>query len=215
VATTNPGKLIELQTIMKDLGIEVVGLSDSASTEEIETGSSFSENALLKARHFFRLSGEPTIADDSGLEVEALGGAPGIHSARYAGPDASDSDRVRKLLEELKDVSAVRRSARFVCAAALVWEEGETVFLGEATGTILAAPRGHSGFGYDPVFFYEPLLKSFAELTPRAKAEVSHRGRAFRKLAAWVRESGVLDTRGSGDKIVATSDKTFASSIEE
>jgi len=214
VATTNPGKLIELQRIMKDLGIEVVGLSDSASTEEIETGSSFSENALLKARHFFKLSGEPTIADDSGLEVEALGGAPGIHSARYAGPDASDSDRVRKLLEVLKDVSAVRRSARFVCAAAFVWEEGETVFLGEATGTILAAPRGHSGFGYDPVFFYEPLLKTFAELTPTEKAEVSHRGRAFRKLAAWVRESGVLDTRGSGDKITPTADKTFASPTE-
>src|SRR5205807_7794026 len=123
LATTNQGKLIELTRIMRDLGIDVIGLSDSASTEEIETGSSFSENALLKARHFCKLSGEPTIADDSGLEVEALGGAPGIHSARYAGPDASDADRVQKLLEQLKGVSRQRRSARFVCAAAFVWNE--------------------------------------------------------------------------------------------
>jgi len=160
------------------------------------------------------LSGEPTIADDSGLEVEALGGAPGIHSARYAGPDASDADRVQKLLEQLKGVSRQRRSARFVCAAAFVWNEGEVVFLGEATGTILDAPRGNNGFGYDPVFFYEPLLKTFAELTPTEKAEVSHRGRAFQKLAAWLRESGVLDTRRSGDKIMPTADKTCASPTE-
>jgi XTP/dITP diphosphohydrolase len=214
LATTNQGKLIELTRIMRDLGIDLVGLSDSASTEEIETGSSFSENALLKARHFYKLSGKPTVADDSGLEVEALGGAPGIHSARYAGSDASDGDRVAKLLVELKRVPEARKTARFVCAAAFVWEEGERVFLGETTGTILDAPRGHNGFGYDPVFFYEPLLKTFAELTPTEKADVSHRGRAFRKLAAWLRESGVLDTRRSGDKIMPTADKTCASQTE-
>ena len=215
LATTNQGKLIELKEIMNDLGVEVMGLRNPASTEGIETGSTFAENALLKARYYHGLLGMPAIADDSGLEVEALGGVPGIHSARYAGPNASDADRVRRLLEEMKGLPRQRRGARFVCAAALVWQDGEKVFLDEAMGVILENPRGANGFGYDPVFFYEPLAKTFAELTPTEKSAVSHRGRAFRKLAAWACESGALDTRGSGDKIVATSDKTFASSIEE
>jgi XTP/dITP diphosphohydrolase len=214
LATTNRGKLIELEEIMSDLGIEVTGLRDPAGTQGIETGSTFAENALLKARYYHRLYGVPTIADDSGLEVEALGGRPGIHSARYAGPGASDADRVRRLLNEMKGLPPPRRGARFVCAAALVWQDGEKVFRDEATGVILENPRGANGFGYDPVFFYEPLAKTFAELTPSEKAAVSHRGRAFRKLAAWASEPGALDTRGSGDKIVATADKTFASSTE-
>ena len=209
LATTNQGKLIELKEIMSDLGIEVTGLRDPAATEGIETGSTFAENALLKARYYHGLFGVPAIADDSGLEVEALGGVPGIHSARYAGPNASDSDRVRRLLDEMKGLPTQRRGARFVCAAALVWQYGEKVFLDEATGVILENPRGANGFGYDPVFFYEPLAKTFAELNPSEKAAVSHRGRAFRKLAAWASESGALDTGGSGDKIVTTADKTF------
>jgi len=214
LATTNQGKLIELKEIMSDLGVEVTGLRGPATTEEIETGSTFAENALLKARYHHGLYGSPAIADDSGLEVEALGGAPGIRSARYAGPNASDADRVRRLLDEMKGLPPSRRAARFVCAAALVWQDGEKVFLGEATGVILENPRGANGFGYDPVFFYPPLARTFAELTASEKAGVSHRGRAFRKLAAWASESGALDTRGSGDKIVPTADKTFASPNE-
>jgi XTP/dITP diphosphohydrolase len=206
LATTNSGKLAELREILGEQGVEVVGLRDSAQTEEIETGSTFEENALLKARHYFEVSGTPTIADDSGLEVEALGGAPGVFSARYAGADASDGDRIAKLLEEMKNMPAKRRNARFICAAAVVWEGGEKVFVNEVQGIILESPRGSNGFGYDPVFLYPSLAKTFAELTPVEKANVSHRGQAFRRLAAWLRESGVLDSPKSDDRIVTTAD---------
>lgn len=206
LATTNQGKVAELQQIMGEKGIELIGLSDSESTEPIETGRTFSENALLKANHYHRVAGLPTIADDSGLEVEALGGAPGVHSARYAGLGADDGARVTKLLEEMKDLPPRRRRARFVCAAAIVWEGGQKVVLDEARGVILQSPRGHNGFGYDPVFFYEPFGKTFAQLAPSEKAEVSHRGRAFRQLANWLSESGVLDTPSSTDRIVTTAD---------
>jgi len=182
---------------MRQAGIEITGLDQSASTEEIETGSTFAENALLKARHYHRLGGLPTIADDSGLEVEALGGAPGVHSARYAGREASDADCIAKLLDELKGLPPARRRARFACAAAIVWEGGEKVVLDEAPGVILNGARGSNGFGYDPVFLYEPLGKTFAELTPSEKEMVSHRGRAFRRLSAWLTRSGLLESPSS------------------
>ena len=188
LATTNPGKLAEVKQILGER-IEIVGLSAAESTVEIETGTTFMENALLKARHYSRIVGIPTIADDSGLEVEALNGAPGIYSARYAGPDAEDKVRVKKLIEEMRDVPPQRRDARFTCAAAIVWAGGEKVFEDFVSGKILDAPRGQAGFGFDPVFFYEPLGKTFAEISSLAKAEVSHRGRAFRRLAAWLTES--------------------------
>lgn len=206
LATTNPGKLAELRQLIAGPGLEVIGLNDSESTDEIEIASTCAENALLKARHYQRLRGGAVIADDSGLEVEALRGAPGVHSARYAGPDSSDRDRIAKLLFEMKDLSPESRQAKFVCAAAMVWDGGEKVFQDEATGTILAVPRGQNGFGYDPVFFFESLGKTFAELTQSEKAEVSHRGRAFRKLHDWMTESRVLDTLKSGDRIVSTAD---------
>lgn len=204
LATTNQGKVAELRQIMVGTGINLIGLSESESTEAIETGTTFSENALLKAAHYHRLRRLPTIADDSGLEVEALEGAPGVHSARYAGSGADDSARVSKLLEEMKDVPAHGRRARFVCAAAIVWEGGQKVFVDEARGLILTSRRGHNGFGYDPVFLYEPLNKSFAELTQSEKSEVSHRGRAFRHLVAWLRESGALDSPSPADRIGTT-----------
>ena len=206
LATTNQGKIAELKHIMGEQLVEIAGLDDTASTEEIETGSTFEENALLKARYFHRISKLPTIADDSGLEVEALGGAPGIYSARYAGPVAGDAGRIARLLDEMKDLADQRRSARFTCAAAIVWEGGQKVFLDRVEGVILESARGWNGFGYDPVFFYEPLGKTFAELSPSEKAQVSHRGRAFRRLAAWLSDSGVLDTPRSGDRIVATAE---------
>ena len=206
LATTNQGKVAELKQIMAGTGIELVGLADSESTEPIETGTAFSENALLKAMHYHRISGLPTIADDSGLEVDALGGAPGVRSARYAGLGAEDKARLSKLLEEMKDVPPQHRHARFVCAAAIVWEGGQKAVVDEARGLILNSPRGHNGFGYDPVFFYEPLNKTFAELAPSEKSAVSHRGRAFRQLAAWLSESGVLDSPRPADRIVTTAD---------
>jgi XTP/dITP diphosphohydrolase len=138
----------------------------------------------------------PTIADDSGLEVEALRGAPGIASARYGGAGSTDAERTARLLAALDDVGLENRSARFVCAAAIVWKGGEQVFVEEARGVVLREPRGENGFGYDPVFYYEPLGKTFAELMPAEKSEISHRGRAFGRLAVWLNDSGLLEAAG-------------------
>jgi XTP/dITP diphosphohydrolase len=204
LATSNQGKIAELRLIMGERLIEVVGLTATASTDEIETGSSFAENALLKARYYHRITNLPTVADDSGLEVEALGGAPGIYSARYAGPAADDPRRIAGLLDQMRGLPAESRGAHFTCAAAIVWGGGERVFQDRVRGLILESARGSNGFGYDPVFFYEPLEKTFAELTPEEKARVSHRGRAFRRLAGWLSDSGVLDTPRSGDRIGTT-----------
>jgi XTP/dITP diphosphohydrolase len=188
LATTNQGKIRELRKILGDEGIELIGLGDWA-TEVEETGETFAENALLKARYYHEVSGLPTIADDSGLAVEALNGAPGVYSARYAGANTSDLDRVLKLLEEIKDVPTEQRGARFVCVAAIVWNGGERVFEAEASGHLVGEVRGTGGFGYDPIFYYEPLEKTFAELTNEEKASVSHRGRAFRQLVQWLKQS--------------------------
>ncbi len=201
LASTNQGKIVEVRQILALTGVEVIGLDDLATAEQIETGSTFRENALLKARYYRNASGLPTIADDSGLEVEALGGAPGLHSARYGGADASDADRINKLLDAMKDVPPEQRGGRFVCVAAIAWAGGAQTFSGEAHGRILAEPRGRDGFGYDPVFFYAPLGKTFAQLTAAEKAEVSHRGRAFRQLADWLREAPALDRSRPGDRI--------------
>ena len=131
-----------------------------------------------------------------------------LASSRRATPGcgSGDGDRIAKLLEDMKELPAQRRTARFICAAAIVWEGGEKVFLNEVHGIILKSPRGSNGFGYDPVFLYHPLGKTFAELTPSEKADVSHRGQAFRRLAAWLGESGVLDSSKSDDRIVTTAD---------
>jgi non-canonical purine NTP pyrophosphatase (RdgB/HAM1 family) len=216
LATANPGKVAELSPLLAEHGFEIVGLGDIGNpvvAEEIETGSTFAENALLKARYYHNLSGLPTIGDDSGLEVDALAGAPGIYSARYGGDGASDRDRMMKLLAAIKDVRPENRGARFVCAAAIVWCGGERVFAGEARGALLAEPRGEGGFGYDPVFFYEPLGKTFAELGRPQKEKVSHRGRAFLSLVRWLKESDPLDTTGSSDKINLPAREPAASSI--
>jgi XTP/dITP diphosphohydrolase len=217
LATTNPGKLRELNRILADAGLDVVSLDledlgQSQTGEDIETGSTFAENALLKARYYHRLSGLPTIGDDSGLEVDALSGGPGIYSARYAGPGASDRDRVDKLLRELRTVEPARRGARFVCAAAIVWGGGERVFVDEARGRLLDGPRGGGGFGYDPIFYHEPLGKTFAELTGEEKRVVGHRGRAFRQLTGWLTESRLLDTLSPSDKIKNPAEDHSASS---
>lgn len=190
LATTNVGKLIELRRLLSAAGLEVVGLKDvgalgqDAEKESVEeTGSTYGENALIKARHYNRRSGLVTVADDSGLEVLALNGGPGMLSARYG---QSDSDRIIKLLRALAGVRQADRSARFVCAAAIAWGEGARVFYGDVQGEILTESRGHGGFGYDPVFYYRSLGKTFAEMTPEEKDRVSHRGVAFRELAGWL-----------------------------
>ncbi|MGA9852888.1 MAG: RdgB/HAM1 family non-canonical purine NTP pyrophosphatase [Gammaproteobacteria bacterium] len=187
LATGNAGKLQELWAMLSDSGIEVLPQTRFGVREIEETGSSFEENALLKARNASRQTGLPAIADDSGLEVDALYGAPGIYSARYAGVQASDSDNLTKLLNALLTVPENRRTARFRCAMVFVHQADDPVPVireGVWEGRILEAPRGHNGFGYDPVFLVPEKGCSSAELPPEEKNHLSHRGQALRKLVA-------------------------------
>ncbi len=181
-ATKNKGKIREIENIFGKLGIEVVSAEDAGIDVEVEeTGSSFIENSLIKARSIAMFCDSIVLADDSGLCVDALGGRPGIYSARYAGEGASDSEKVAKLLEEMKGVT--ERSAMFVTAAAVVFPDGrEVTAMGEVRGYILDAPEGNNGFGYDPVFYSRELGKSFAMATDEEKNSVSHRSRALRAL---------------------------------
>jgi len=152
--------------------------------EPEETGTTFTENALLKARHYARITGMLTLADDSGLEVDALHGEPGVYSARYAGPSASDADRVRLLLAKLEAVPERLRTARFVCVVALVGEgRVEEIFSGIRNGFITTEPRGWRGFGYDPVFYLPEIDRTFAQLEAKAKNRLSHRAVAAHKAA--------------------------------
>jgi XTP/dITP diphosphohydrolase len=180
IATLNRGKQRELMALLGDVPFEVRALADypgAVAPEENET--TYRGNALLKARAASRLTGEWSLGDDSGLEVDALGGAPGLHSARYGGPGLDDAGRCRLLLEALGGVPDDRRTARFRCVMAIVDPEGhEWVVEGVTEGTIVRAPRGTGGFGYDPLFYHPPLGRTFAELSDIEKSGVSHRGRA-------------------------------------
>ncbi len=191
IATTNAGKVAEIAALLADLDCEVLGLSDlpQALPAVEETGATFAANALLKAEYYHAQTGLLALADDSGLEVDALGGRPGVYSARYAGAAASDAAKVAKLLEELQDVPNAARTARFVCAIALVGPGVRATFSGACAGLIAAAPRGTHGFGYDPIFIEPAAGRSFAELTRAEKAAVSHRGRALQQLRDWLRQA--------------------------
>jgi XTP/dITP diphosphohydrolase len=183
VATRNAGKLLEFRTLLLPLKTEILSLSDLAIDKDFEeSGSTFAENARLKALACSQLTSLPVLADDSGLEVASLGGRPGIYSARYSGPGASDSDRIRKLLMELEKYPA-GRDARFVCALALA-QEGALLLEseGECRGVIAYEPRGTNGFGYDPVFYFPELGRTYAELSNEEKNLYSHRGRAADSL---------------------------------
>jgi XTP/dITP diphosphohydrolase len=192
VATSNAGKLRDFAALAAPQAIAIAGVPGFADFPAVaEDSPTFEGNARKKAEFYsLHTHGEPVLADDSGLEVDALNGAPGIHSARYAAgpehPNASDADNNRKLLRELETVPQAQRTARFVCVIALA-ENGRTqaTFRGEAEGQILDRPRGTGGFGYDPLFYFPALRKSFAELSPEEKALVSHRGQAFDKLLRW------------------------------
>jgi XTP/dITP diphosphohydrolase len=181
IATRNAAKLAELQALLGDLPIECISLSGLGITEEIaETGDTLRENAVLKARGYAALSGLTTLADDSGLEVDALGGAPGVQSARWAGPDASDMARIELLLERLRGVPPEQRGAQFRCVAAIAATDGELYTTeGILRGRIIDTPRGSHGFGYDPVFFIPALELTLAELEPERKNRISHRARAI------------------------------------
>jgi XTP/dITP diphosphohydrolase len=194
-ATANRGKLRELTALLSGLGLEVRGLDALPPIEFPAEADDYEANAVAKARAAARASGLPAVGDDSGLEVRALGGAPGPRSARYGGPDLDDAGRVAHLLEALAEVEPTRRGARFVCVAALVTPAGAVqVARGEWAGRILAAARGVGGFGYDPVFWIDELGAAAAELPPTLKNRVSHRARAL----AGLREAlaGVAAARG-------------------
>jgi XTP/dITP diphosphohydrolase len=188
VATTNPGKFAEVQAFLKSLPLRTVSLKSLVNPPTVvEDGRTFEANALKKARTLAACSGLLTLADDSGLEVDALNGAPGIYSARYAGEEGDDDRNNEKLLCELANVPANRRTARFVCALALCLpgvEGGKEWTVRESCeGRIAFAPKGSHGFGYDPLFFYPPFGKTFGEIRREIKATVSHRGKALRRLA--------------------------------
>ena len=191
LATRNLAKLEELRRILAPLvPVEVLGLGDLPAYEEVpETGATFAENALIKAREGVRRTGLPAVADDSGLTVDALNGMPGVLSARWAGARASDPANLQLVLEQVADVPDDRRGAAFVCAAALVTPAGaERVVHGTMTGTLLRAPRGSNGFGYDPVFVPTGDTRTTAEMSPADKDAISHRGQAFRTLAPHIAE---------------------------
>ncbi len=187
-ATTNKGKIREFQEILGELGHEVVSMHDEGIDVEVEeTGSTFSENALIKARAVALLCDSPVIADDSGLCVDAMDGAPGIYSARFAGDDATDYDRNVKLLETLEGEE--NRKARYVAAIAYISPEGtEITTEGIIEGEILTEEHGTGGFGYDPLFWCTEIKKCFGEATPDEKNAVSHRGRALKKLCDILKE---------------------------
>ena len=184
VATHNRGKLREYKELLSDLPVTLIYLDDVGIHQDVpETGHTFEENALQKATAYARLSGLLTLADDSGLEVDALGGAPGIHSARYAGPNATDEDRIRKLLTELRHVPPEERTARFRCVIAVATPEGATYTAeGTVEGRIVDTPRGSHGFGYDPIFLLPDRGQTMAELPPEEKNRISHRARAAQAI---------------------------------
>jgi len=191
LASRNAKKLAELQELVAPLGVRLRTVGEFTDATAEEPAPTFVENALLKARHAARQSGLPALADDSGIEVDALGGAPGVRSARYAGPQATDADNNARLLQALRDVPDPRRTARYVCVLAYVRHPDDPVPViaeGQWRGRILREGRGHHGFGYDPLFWVEAHGRSAAELAPAVKNRLSHRARAAAALLARLRE---------------------------
>lgn len=191
IATHNEGKIRELSQMLAGLPLRLRRLAEWPDLPEAEeTGTTFAENAVLKAVHYSARAGLLTLSDDSGLEVAALGGAPGVRSARYGGASANYGERIARLLAEVEAAGAAPRAARFVCVIALAdpaTGEVET-FEGICAGRLAAAPRGAGGFGYDPVFIPEGYHQTFGELPAEVKQEISHRARAFRQAQAFLRE---------------------------
>jgi XTP/dITP diphosphohydrolase len=201
VATSNPGKLRDFTGAAAAHGITIATIPHFSSLPQVvEDGATFEENARKKAESYSRaVPGELVLADDSGLEIDALGGAPGVHSARYAAPDVQNTEphaalsntddeaNNARVLRELKAIPEQQRTARFVCVLAVA-RDGETLrtFRGTAEGVILDEPRGKNGFGYDPLFFFPAIQKTFAELNPEEKSRYSHRGAAFRNFLQWI-----------------------------
>lgn len=196
LATTNPGKIAEIRDLLKGFPVRIKSISAFGPIPKVEEdGRDFEENAYKKARHTARILGFPALADDSGLLVDALGGRPGVHSARYAGPGALDQTRCTRLLEEMNGIPD--RTAAFECVLSLAVPTGAALtYAGRCEGRITEAPKGSNGFGYDPIFYYPPLDKTFAEMTREEKSRVSHRGKAlqelkneFNKVLIWIQQN--------------------------
>jgi XTP/dITP diphosphohydrolase len=191
LASGNHGKLAEFNQLLSSTGWSIFSQADFDVPEAAETGLSFVENAIIKARNAAQHSGLPALADDSGLEVDALNGAPGIYSARFAGTDADDAANNRKLLELIADIPDAQRSARFQCVLVFMRHASDPsplICQGTWEGQLLHAPRGDAGFGYDPLFYIPDLQQTSAELSPSRKNQLSHRGQALVKLLAALRE---------------------------
>jgi len=184
VATRNKGKLNEIREILEDFPFDVVSMEEAGVSKDIEeTGSTFEENALIKAREVFKITGKMVMADDSGLEVDYLNGAPGIYSSRFAGEGATDQDKNNKLLELLKDVPMEKRTARFICVIAVVFPDGSDFTVkGTFEGYIAFKPEGSNGFGYDPLFYLPEYGMTAAQLESEEKHRISHRGKALRLM---------------------------------
>ena len=194
LASSNPGKLREYRILASGHAVDLEPLADFDALPRFEESApTFAENAAGKALHYSRFVEDIVIADDSGIVVPALAGAPGVHSARYAGPQAGDADRGAKLLREMRGKQGEARRARFVCVLAIA-QRGRAiaVFSDCAQGILTEEPRGGQGFGYDPIFFFPPIGRTFAEMTREEKNRHSHRGRAFRKLLAFLESPGDL-----------------------
>ena len=198
LATRNRKKLVELERILRsaDLDVELLTLDDVDVPDVVESGATFADNAVLKATATAEATGLPAVADDSGLAVDALGGMPGVLSARWSGAGATDGSNLRLVLEQIADVPDERRGAAFVCVAALAWPDGqvETVH-GRVTGWLTRQARGDGGFGYDPIFVPDGYEVTTAQMSSADKDAISHRGQAFRGVAALLRAGGGTRTR--------------------
>jgi len=190
LATNNKGKVREYRELLRDIPFQLVTPAQEGIVLEVEeSGSTYEENARLKAVAFSRAGGILTLADDSGLEVDALNGEPGIRSSRYAGEGAADADRVKHLLTKLKDVPQEKRTARFRCVIAIARPDGSVIYCyGQCDGVITFEPKGDEGFGYDPIFYFPELKKTMAELPPSIKNNISHRARAAEEACKVLRE---------------------------
>ncbi|MCL1922698.1 MAG: RdgB/HAM1 family non-canonical purine NTP pyrophosphatase [Propionibacteriaceae bacterium] len=190
LATSSAHKITELRRIIDASGVDisVIGLADiDPYPEPREDGETFEDNALIKAREGFAQSGMPTLGDDSGIEVDVLNRMPGVRSARWAGLGAGDGENLALLIRQIDDVEPAARTARFVCAMALVWAEGEQVVRGVVEGTLASSPRGSSGFGYDPIFVPVGETRTTAEMSAEEKDALSHRGRALRAMIPYLK----------------------------
>lgn len=187
LATGNKGKVLEMENLLSDFGFSVTAQTELNVNSVPETGTTFIENAIIKARHAAKITGLPAIADDSGLEVDALNGAPGIYSSRFAGEDGNDNANIEKLLRDLKDTPQEKRSARFHCVLVYMRHAGDPTPIichGTWEGRITTKPDGENGFGYDPVFWALDKECTSANLAPEVKKQISHRGKALQKLFA-------------------------------